>query len=181
VSILNVKSGQEAWNKLVSEHEKDNATMHIRLCQQFYSLSHNPSLTIIVFINAVLLIAQQLATIGHKLDDLEISDKLLIGLYQSWAPVCITLTLHKKSEKSEIEKITAVLKQFEANKSLLAMSSPSVKVEESELSLGDQALGTKFCGGGLISIRGEMWRIMIGKIQWSGIMYVEDVAMRSTL
>ena len=69
--ILDIKSGREAWNKLVSEHEKDNATTRIRLRQQFYSLSHNPSLSIVVFIDAVISIARQLASIGHKLNDLE--------------------------------------------------------------------------------------------------------------
>ena len=100
--ILDLKSGQEAWKKLVSEHKKDNATTCIRLRQQFYSLSHNPSLSIVVFIDTVLSIARQLASIGHKLDNLEISDKLLIGLHQSWAPVRTALTLCEKSEKPEI-------------------------------------------------------------------------------
>ena len=146
--ILDIKSGREAWNKLVSEHEKDNATTRIGLRQQFYSLSHNPSVSIAVFIDAVTSIARQLASIGHKLDDLEISDKLLIGLHQSWAPVRTALTLREKSEKPEIEKITAALKQFEANESLLTTSGASVKVEESESNIGESALAARGHGGG---------------------------------
>jgi hypothetical protein len=145
--ILDLKSGREAWKKLVSEHEKDNATTRIGLRQQFYSLPHNPSLSIAVFIDAVLSIARQLDSIGHKLDDLEISDKLLIGLHHSWAPVRTVLTLREKSKKPEIEKITAALKQFEANESLLATSSPLVKVEE--LNSGESVLVANGYGGGL--------------------------------
>jgi hypothetical protein len=153
--ILDIKSGREAWNKLVSEHEKDNATTRIGLRQQFYTLSHNPSLSIVVFIDAVTSIARQLASIGHKLDDLEISDKLLIGLHQLWAPVRTALTLREKSEKPEIEKITAALKQFEANESLLATTNSSVKKEESESNSGELALGAKIHGGGLKGNKGR--------------------------
>lgn len=145
--ILDIKSGREAWKKLVSEYEKDNSTTRIGLRQQFYTLSHNPSLSIVVFIDAVTSIARQLASIGHKLDDLEISDKLLIGLHQSWSPVRTALTLREKSEKPEIEKITTALKQFEANESLLTTS--SVKVEESESNSGDSSLVAKGHGGGM--------------------------------
>ena len=174
--ILDIKSGREAWNKLVSEHEKDNATTRIRLQQHFYSLSHNPSLSIVVFIDAVLSIARQLASIGHKLDDLEISDKLLIGLHQSWAPVCTALTLREKSEKPEIEKITTALKQFESNESLLAKPNPSVKVEESELNSGESSLVVKGHGSGL---RGSKYQgRSVDEYDWGNSKDRDDVCWR---
>jgi hypothetical protein len=85
-------------------------------------------------------IVRQLGTIGHKLDDLEITDKLLIGLHKSWAPIHTAVTLCEKSEKPEIKLITSMLKQFEVNELLVAVPEPPVKVEKSKAEL---ALYTK--------------------------------------
>lgn len=103
--IMEVKSGRKAWKKLVSEYEKDTAMTRMGLRQRFYSITHDPAVGISVYIEAVLLIVQQLSAIGHKPNDLEISDKLLIGLHQSWTPVRTALTL-RESGKPEIGKIT---------------------------------------------------------------------------
>ena len=89
------------------------------------------------------LVVRQLAAIGHKLGDLEISDKLLIWLHQSWVPVRTVLTLRKKTEKPEIKLITSMLKQFEANESLVAAPRLPIKAEESEPSLAESALYAK--------------------------------------
>ena len=109
VPIIEIKSGREAWKKLVAEYEKDSATTRMALHQQFYSLMHDPAVGITVFIDAIFSIVRQLGTIGHKPDDLKITNKLLIGLHKSWAPVHTALTLRKKSEKPEIELITSAL------------------------------------------------------------------------
>jgi gag-polypeptide of LTR copia-type len=52
--IVKIKSGQEAWKKLVAEYEKDSAMTCMALCQQFYSLMHDPAVSITVFIDAFL-------------------------------------------------------------------------------------------------------------------------------
>ena len=122
------------------------------LRQKFYSLKHDPAVGIAVFIDAVFSIVRQLGAIGHKPGDLEISDKLLIGLHQSWAPVRTTLTLCEKSEKPEIKKVTSTLKQFEANESLVAALGPPIKAEESE---AESALYVKSRGGGLKGCKGH--------------------------
>ena len=108
-----------------------------------------------MFIDAIFSIVQQLSAIGHKPDVLEISDKLLIGLHQSWAPVRTTLTLREKSEKPEIEKITSALKQFEVNESLVAAPGPQVKAEQSEPSLAESAMYAKSRGGGVKGCKGH--------------------------
>ena len=149
VPIIEIKSRREAWKKLVAKYEKDSATTRMVLRQQFYSLTHNPAVSIAVFIDTVFLIVRQLATIGHKTDDLEISDKLLIGLHKSWAPVRTMLTLHEKSKKPKIELITSALKQFKANESLVAAPGPQVKAEQSEPSLAEASLYTRSRGGGM--------------------------------
>ena len=50
----------------------------------------------------------------HKPSDTEISGKILIGLDNSWSPVCTTLTLWLIS--LTINEITSALKQYEAKK-----------------------------------------------------------------
>src|ERR1700720_4441012 len=116
---------------------------HMALRQQFYSLMHDPAIGIAVFIDAIFSIVCQLGAIGHKLDDLEISDKLLIGLHQSWAPIRTALTRREKTEKPGIELITSALKQFEANESLVAAPGLPIKAKESERSLAESALYAK--------------------------------------
>jgi len=133
--IINMKSGREAWKKLTTKYEKDTAMTCMALCQQFYSLRHDPAVGIAVFIGTVFSIIHQLSAIDHKLDDLKISNKLLIRLYKSWAPVCMVLTLCEKSEKAKIEKITSALKEFKVNNLLVAVPRPPIKSEESEQTL----------------------------------------------
>jgi hypothetical protein len=64
------------------------------------------------FIKGVLLVAYKLDPMSHKLSDTEISDKILIGLDNSWSPVHITLTLWSTSPTVNN---TFALKQYEAN------------------------------------------------------------------
>jgi hypothetical protein len=71
---------------------------------------------------------------SHKLSDSEISDKILIGLDNSWSPVHTTLTLWSTSPT--VNKITSALKQYEANEM-------GVKQES-----GDSVLYAKDRGGG---------------------------------
>ena len=90
--IIDIKSGQDTWAKLVAKYEKDSATMCMALHQWFYSLTHDPAVGIVGFIDTVFSVVWQLGTIGHKLNDLKIANKLLIGLHKSWAPIHTMLT-----------------------------------------------------------------------------------------
>jgi hypothetical protein len=153
--IIDIKSGHEAWKKLVAEYEKDSAMTHMALRQQLYLLMHNPAVSITVFIDAVFSIVQQLGTIGHKPDNLEISEKLLIGLHQLWAPVRTVLTLHEKTETPEIELITSTLKQFKVNESLVAVPGLQVKAGQSEPSLAESSLYVKSQRGGFKGSKGH--------------------------
>ena len=75
--IVDIKSGQETWKQLISEYKKDSATTCMALHQQFYSLTHDPAISIVVFIDAVF-------SMGHKPDGFKTGDKLLIWLHQLW-------------------------------------------------------------------------------------------------
>lgn len=137
--ILELDSGREAFKKLVSEYEKDTSTTRMLLRQRFYTLEHDPHERIGVYIDAVFNIVRQLNSIGHKPDDLEVSDKLLIGLDRSWFPARTALTLREQSAQPDLDQITSALKQYEANE-----NPPPIKEE----SRGDSAMYAKSRGGG---------------------------------
>jgi hypothetical protein len=128
--IMTTNSGKEAWAILVAEYQKDSATNRILLRQQFYSITHDPALPISNFIEDVFSIVRKLDAIGHKPSDVEVSDKVLIGLNPSWGPVRTTLMLQSKT--LSIQEITSALKQYEANES---SSEVAVKKEAGEASL----------------------------------------------
>jgi hypothetical protein len=115
-SIIKIKSGQETWAALKSKHEKDMPSTQMNLHQCFYSLSHDPAISVIPFTNQVLAIIHQLESIKYKHQVDEITDKLLIGLDPSFAPVHTNLALC--NPKLSIREITAALKEFEENKTL---------------------------------------------------------------
>jgi gag-polypeptide of LTR copia-type len=65
--IIEIKSRREAWKKLVAEYEKDSATTRMALCQQFYSLTHDPAVGIAVFIDAVFSIVVSSVNCFHNI------------------------------------------------------------------------------------------------------------------
>jgi hypothetical protein len=133
--IITTKSGKEAWAKLVVKYQKDNATNWLMLHQQLYSITHNATIPVADFIEGVLSVACKLNAIRHKLSDTDISNKILIGLDNSWSPVCTVLTL--RSTSLTVDEITSTLKQYKANET-------GVRKES-----GDAALDLKGKGGEL--------------------------------
>ena len=125
--IVTTNSGKEAWAKLVAEYQKDSATNRLLLRQQFFSVTHDPAVPVSNFIDDVFSIVRKLDAIGHKPTDLEVSDKILIGLDRSWGPVRTSITLQSKT--LTIDEITSALKQYEANETSgdLAVKKESVE------------------------------------------------------
>jgi hypothetical protein len=115
-TIIELKSGHDAWAMLKAEHEKDTPSTQMNLHQCFYALSHNPAAGVTTFINNVHTVVRQLESINCKPNNNEITDKLLIGLHSSFAAVCTNLLLH--TPEPSIKEITAALKEFEHNKTL---------------------------------------------------------------
>lgn len=137
-SIITTNSGKEAWTKIITEYQKDSPTNRILLRQQFYSLTHDPALPISHFIDDVASSTRKLNAIGHKPNDIEVSDKILIGLDPSWSALRTTLMFQTKS--LTIDEITTALRQYEANES---SAEGGVKREP-----GESALYAKGRGGG---------------------------------
>ena len=88
----------------------------MNLHQWLYSLSHNPTVGIMPFVNEVLTVVCQLESIKHKPQKDEIIDKLLIGLHSSFAALCTNLSL--RTPEPSIKEITATLKELKDNETL---------------------------------------------------------------
>jgi len=88
----------------------------MNLRQWLYSLSHNPTVGIMPFVNEVLTVVHQLESIKCKPQKDEIMDKLLISLHSSFAAVRTNLSLC--TPEPSVKEITAALKEFEDNETL---------------------------------------------------------------
>jgi len=138
-SIVEIKSGQEAWAALKAEHEKDMPSTWMNLGQHFYSLSHDPTIGVIPFTNQVLTVVRQLESIKRKPQIDEITDKLLIGLDPSFTAVRTNLALH--NPEPSIKEITAALKEFEENETLCpAYSAPNDLIKQETLLYANKQL-----------------------------------------
>ena len=115
-TIIELKSGRDAWAVLKAEHEKDMLSTRMNLCQCFYALSHDPAAGVMTFVNDVLTVVRQLESINRKPQKDEITDKLLIGLHSSFAAVRTNLSL--RTPEPSVKEITAALKEFEDNETL---------------------------------------------------------------
>ena len=103
----------------------------MNLRQWLYSLSHNPTVGIMPFVNEVLTVVHQLESIKCKPQKDEIMDKLLISLHSSFAAVRTNLSLC--TPEPSVKEITATLKEFEDNETLQpsfsALINSSIKEE----------------------------------------------------
>ena len=115
-SIIEIKSGREAWAALKAEHKKDMPSTRMNLCQCLYLFSHNPTVGAMPFVKEVLTVVCQLESIKRKPQKDEITDKLLISLHSLFAAVCMNLSLCMP--EPSVKEITTALKEFEDNKTL---------------------------------------------------------------
>src|SRR5882762_1385617 len=146
-SIVDIKSGRDAWAALKAEHEKDTPSTRMNLRQRFYALSHDPVVGVMPFVNDVLTVVHQLESINRKPTKDEITDKLLIGLHSSFAAVRTNLSL--RTPEPSIKEITAALKEFEDNETLRpSFSAPIDSVIKEESLLYAQKGGRHGSGGG---------------------------------
>jgi hypothetical protein len=113
-SIVNIKSGHDAWAALKAEHKKDTLLTCMNLCQHLYALSHDPVVGVMPFINDILTVVCQLESINYKPTMDEITDKLLINLHSSFAAVCTNLLLCMP--EPSIKEITTALKELKTTK-----------------------------------------------------------------
>jgi hypothetical protein len=53
-SIVDIKSGRNAWAALKAEHKNDTLLTRMNIRQHFYALSHNPVVSVMPLVNDVL-------------------------------------------------------------------------------------------------------------------------------
>ena len=73
-----------AWPSLLSHFQKSTMPRRIAARHQLYSVVHDSSKPIDVFIHSVTSAAKVLADLGHKVDDIELKDILLMKLDDSY-------------------------------------------------------------------------------------------------
>jgi hypothetical protein len=80
-------SALKAWLALLSHFQKSTMPRRLAARQHLYSVEHDKSKPIDVFIHAITSAAKALADLGYKVEDTEIKDILLMRLDDSYASV----------------------------------------------------------------------------------------------
>jgi len=105
----------------------------VELCKVFYDTKHDPSKPIEIYIHKVINAKAQLTTMGHKVDDIEVKDVILMNLHSTYETVKLSL-LTQPTEPS----LNVIC-------SILTSSSPIIDALFAVQSEGtEMALATKF-------------------------------------
>ena len=84
------------WMTLLSHFQKSTMPRRVAAREQLYSVVHDPSKSIDIFIHSVTSAAKVLADLGHKIEDTEIKDILLMRLDDSYATVRTSIMTSKE-------------------------------------------------------------------------------------
>ena len=95
--ITELSSGSTAWNALKGEYEKDSSATRLTLRNQFYTIRHDPSRPVSIFIDAIQSIARQLKAINYAPGTNEVEDIILLRLDATFEPVRSSLIAREKS------------------------------------------------------------------------------------
>ena len=108
--ITELSSGSTAWNALKGEYEKDSSATWLTLRNQFYTIRHNPSHPVSIFIDAIQSIARQLKAINYAPGTNEVEDIILLRLDATFEPVRSSLIAREKS--ASLQEIIDAVKEF---------------------------------------------------------------------
>lgn len=124
------KSGSAAWAALKKKYCRDTPSSRLTLRSEFYFTKFDPKTEdVTTFIDRILTIADKLGNIGHRPNDTEITDKILMSLDSSFGSIRVVLS-HQTPAPS-IDKLTDALKEFE-NQEKLRTKSPTRSPSPSE-------------------------------------------------
>jgi hypothetical protein len=96
-----------AWTSLCSHFERSTMPRRLAARQQLYSVVHDPSKPLDIFIHSVTSAAKVLADLGYKVSDTEIKDLLLMKLDDSYASVRTSIMTSK--EEPDLDTIKTLL------------------------------------------------------------------------
>jgi hypothetical protein len=123
-------SALAVWLSLLSHFQRSTMPRRIAAREQLYSVVHDPSKSIDVFIHAVTSAAKVLADLGCKVEETEIKDILLMKLDTSYASVRTSIMTAK--EEPDLATI----------KSLLSSASSSIPVVPTPFAAAHQVATT---------------------------------------
>ncbi|GLB42146.1 putative gag-polypeptide of LTR copia-type [Lyophyllum shimeji] len=89
--IQDATDGVDAWKKLQKIYEKNSRANRISLMRQFYYAHHDPHMPIEDYINGIIKTANQLKSIGMKIEDFTIVDVLIMNLDETWSSIAGSL------------------------------------------------------------------------------------------
>ena len=127
--ITELSSSSAAWNALKGKYKKDSSAM-----------AHNPSRPASIFIDAIQSIARQLKAINYAPGKNEVEDIILLHLDATFEPVRSSLITREKS--ASLQEIITAIKEFEANQTIVCVSSGSTMVKKEEEEEENGALET---------------------------------------
>ena len=130
-------SGSACFTKLKAKFETTTFARCVELRKAFYSAEHDPSKPIEIYVQKVIDAKVQLTAMGHKVDDIEVKDVILMNLHSTYETV--KLSLLTQPTKPSLDVIRTIL----TSSSPIIDAPFSVKSEMTEI-----ALATKFGRGG---------------------------------
>jgi hypothetical protein len=140
--IIEYSSGVKAWSALKAEFEKDSSATRLSLRNQFYSVRHDPTKPVSLFIETVQSIARQLKTIGHAPGANEVEDIILLRLDPSFESIRSSLITRK--DTPTLTEIISAVKQFEQNQEVINPDRSLKKEEDNAAMMSAKTFGTKF-------------------------------------
>lgn len=173
--ITDVSTGVLAWTALKNEFEKDSASTRLALRNQFYSIQHDASKPITIFIESILSISRQLKAIGREPGKDEVEDIILLRLDKSYESVRSALITREKPPT--LLEITAAVKAYGTNQAVInaashstdSMNSEKVKVEDLNDAMVAAYVKKRWNGNGSDSK---------GDFDWGNLKRRDDVCFR---
>jgi hypothetical protein len=126
-------SSSACFAKLKTKFESTSFARRVELCKQFYSVEHDPSKPIDIYIQQILDVKGQLVTIDHKIEDVEVKDVILMNLHSSYETVKLSLLMQPTEPSLD------VIRSFLNSSSSIIDAPFAVKSEST-----DTGLATKF-------------------------------------
>ncbi|KAF7354465.1 Retrovirus-related Pol polyprotein from transposon TNT 1-94 [Mycena venus] len=152
--IVDVATSVDAWKLLKDEYQKDSSVLRLALCNQLYSIRHDPKQPVSVYIEASRTVARQLKGIGHAGLDADLGDLILLCLHPSFATIRLTLSNCTPSPK--LPSLIASIKAFGLEEKLLESVAESIKKEEEDKEdEGSRAMAAIMGRGSQKGARGE--------------------------
>lgn len=100
-------SALQAWLALLGHFQRSTMPRRIAAREQLYSIQHDPTKSIDVFIHSLTSAAKALSDLGCKVEDTEIKDLLLMKLHDSFLSVRTSILTAR--EEPDLEAVKALL------------------------------------------------------------------------